>query len=579
LAATLVVGGAARAQVEMGPELQVNTTTTGMKTSSAVAVRPDGGFVVVWDSDQNYSYPEVPNASSFHDVFLRRFTPADEPLGPETQVNVHTITSQQRPAVAPRSDGGFVVAWQSGCLYAGGDGGCSPDGDGIAVAARLFDADANGGPELLVNSFTPGRQYFPEVAAWPRDEGFVVTWRSYDAYDASPDRDLWTLSARTFDAAGAPTSDEILVATVGAAPEGAPAGADALGRFVVVWSGSEGGNGYEYRSHVVARRFDAEGTEVGGLVVVSDQQGHGPRGAAVAVAPDGGFVAVWESFETPPVSLVARRFGPDGGPIGDEIPVNTHTTGAQHDPSIAADAAGNFVVVWSSQDAVTPDGARDASGIFGQAFAPDGTPLGDEFAVNLATAGTQLGADIAANAVGDFVVSWTHWGDFSCTDDEHEPCGIRARRLRVTPCTEDADCDGGCLLGTRTCVQGRCTTPPGCPYIVVADATPVGDDAALETTIKIPEDVPGQGPVAVKITARIAGGDARGPCRASRLVGRLNARLTPGSGMTLPLRLDRQGGRCLAIAPGGEISVLVRVQVRRGHTPLADFAAERLWTR
>ena len=49
-------------------------------------------------------------------------------------------------------------------------------------------------------------------------------------------------------------------------------------------------------------------------------------------------------------------------------------------PSVASDAAGNFVVVWDSAD-------QDGSdvGVFGQRYASSGAPLGPEFRVNTYT--------------------------------------------------------------------------------------------------------------------------------------------------------------------------------------------------
>ena len=47
--------------------------------------------------------------------------------------------------------------------------------------------------------------------------------------------------------------------------------------------------------------------------------------------------------------------------LGPEFQVNSYATGTQASPSVAADASGNFVVVWTSQ---YQDG--HASGVFGQ---------------------------------------------------------------------------------------------------------------------------------------------------------------------------------------------------------------------
>jgi len=87
---------------------------------------------------------------------------------------------------------------------------------------------------------------------------------------------------------------------------------------------------------------------------------------------------------------------------GPQVPVNTFTAGDQRDPSMAMDAAGNFVVAWTSTG---QDG--DGDGVFAQRFDADQQPLGTEFHVNTATAGPQFEPAVAMNASGRFVIVWT----------------------------------------------------------------------------------------------------------------------------------------------------------------------------
>ena len=68
---------------------------------------------------------------------------------------------------------------------------------------------------------------------------------------------------------------------------------------------------------------------------------------------------------------VPRVAWAQGNPLGPEFRVNTYTTNTQGFPSVAADASGNFVVVWSSY---TQDGSTD--GVFGQRYASSGALLG-----------------------------------------------------------------------------------------------------------------------------------------------------------------------------------------------------------
>lgn len=92
--------------------------------------------------------------------------------------------------------------------------------------------------------------------------------------------------------------------------------------------------------------------------------------------------------------------GLTGAHAGGVFTVNTTTAGDRRAPDIATDSAGNYVIVWQG-----PDG--DGLGIFGRRFAADGTPLGQEFAVNTTTAGNQEAANVAIDASGRFAISYT----------------------------------------------------------------------------------------------------------------------------------------------------------------------------
>jgi cysteine-rich repeat protein len=115
---------------------------------------------------------------------------------------------------------------------------------------------------------------------------------------------------------------------------------------------------------------------------------------------------VWTSFGDHDGSLegiFGQRFSSDGGRLGTEFQVNTYTTGSQVVPAVATDAAGNFVVVWTSYDGYF-------TGISGQRFASDGSRIGTEFQVNAYTSGTQDNAAVAESADGNFVVVWQSVG-------------------------------------------------------------------------------------------------------------------------------------------------------------------------
>ena len=90
-----------------------------------------------------------------------------------------------------------------------------------------------------------------------------------------------------------------------------------------------------------------------------------------------------------------------GDPIGAEFQVNSYTTGGQNWPAVAADADGDFVVVWQSAG---QDGS--GSGVYAQRYNAAGDAVGGEFRVNTTTVNEQVYPAVAMDADGDFVVSW-----------------------------------------------------------------------------------------------------------------------------------------------------------------------------
>jgi hypothetical protein len=158
---------------------------------------------------------------------------------------------------------------------------------------------------------------------------------------------------------------------------------------------------------VVPARARAQLVPVGSEFQVNSYTTSTQTSAAVAADPAGNFVVAWRSFDSD-VDVFAQRRDSSGNVLGADFQVNTYTTSYQYDPAVAVDDAGNFVVVWTS---AYQDGSD--SGVFGQRYDSVGTALGGEFQVNTATTGYQAAPAIAANAAGGFVVTWVGSSDGS----------------------------------------------------------------------------------------------------------------------------------------------------------------------
>ena len=86
-----------------GGESRVNETIAGTQSMPDIAMQRAGRHVVAWDGN---------GAGDDAGVFARRYSHTGQAIGGEIPVNASALGSQSRPAVAMMPDGGFVVAWQ-----------------------------------------------------------------------------------------------------------------------------------------------------------------------------------------------------------------------------------------------------------------------------------------------------------------------------------------------------------------------------------------------------------------------------------------------------------------------------------
>jgi hypothetical protein len=134
---------------------------------------------------------------------------------------------------------------------------------------------------------------------------------------------------------------------------------------------------------------------------------------AVAADSTGAFVVVWQSGQPgdgSSVNVFGQRYSSAAAPLGGAFRLDPFTVDAvSQSPAIASDAAGNFMVVWSTAD-------RDGSGlgVFAQRWSSTGSPLGTTFQVNTTSLGDQYDAQIASSPTGDVVVVWEDQGN--CCD-------------------------------------------------------------------------------------------------------------------------------------------------------------------
>jgi hypothetical protein len=280
-------------------------------------------------------------------------------------------------------DGDFVVAWTSP-----GQGG---------IFGQRFSAPATPrGLEFQINVVATGQQKAPDIAVGSGGD-FVVAWES------SEDNFFRNIKARRYDMTGSAIGGEFLVNAFTTGFQNEPSiGRATDGRFVIAWTSQHGDGNLDA---IAARRYDAAGNAIGAPFVVNTYTTGAQRYGAIAVAPSGGFVVVWEDYvgnrDGSFGAIFGQRFDASGNRAGGEFLVNTYTTGSQKLPAISMSPSGGFVVSWWGP------GDGDTTGVFARVFDASGNPVGSDFVVNASTTGYQSGPAVAHDPSGNFIVAWT----------------------------------------------------------------------------------------------------------------------------------------------------------------------------
>jgi hypothetical protein len=182
-------------------------------------------------------------------------------------------------------------------------------------------------------------------------------------------------------------------------------GMDKGGNFVIVWGGEQPGSSTD----ALAQRYTPAGARLGGEFRVNTYttgfQTYLDLGGlnlppSVARNARGAFVVVWSSAPGPvhPFDVVGQRFDAAGAPRGAEFVV---TDAGGYNADVAIAPSGAFVVTFNAYDG----GGGDA--IFARRYDPSGAPIGAQFQVNTYTTGFQAYSQVAVAPDGAFVVVWS----------------------------------------------------------------------------------------------------------------------------------------------------------------------------
>lgn len=364
----------ALAQVPFDGGAQLNTWTTGDPQVVDVARGPDGGFFVVWDSPTSDG-----TDTDGHSIRGRVFGADGIPLGDDFQINTYTTHDQESPAVAAAPGGDFLVVWQSGdpnVLFT----------DRTISAQRYASDGTPQAGEFQVRLVTDTYLEYPVLVRQPdvafRDNGdFMVVWEHQSTTTIVLPDLTSRIEGRGFMADGTPQGDALSVASAFCnhllEPCNRvlqPAVVDGpTGDFAVVWKEQTYEDFVqEYRLRL--QRVDAAASLTGDLFRLSSFNSADIDHPSIA---RGGseMMVVWESqnvggTDGDGTTIRGRMVAADGSPLHDEFQVNVLPGQNQSHPSVAADPSplAEFAVVWQ-------DGDGDDANIFVRRFGHDGEPF------------------------------------------------------------------------------------------------------------------------------------------------------------------------------------------------------------
>ncbi|MGV6849896.1 MAG: calcium-binding protein [Marinibacterium sp.] len=358
--------------VPVGGEITVGSTQTILDEDifTEPAILPDGSFVVMYQSNTR-------------EVMQRLYDANGVAQGPETMVTDGTRAASE-PGILALSGGDYMIYWkQSGT-------------SGSVVQAQIFDdtGTAKGG---LIDPMAAETSINGLGATVLENGRTLLVWTEFVLGEG------FFAKGQLIAPSGAPKGGVLtLDANVIYQQEEVEVTALADGGFVVVWEEYSGS--FNDKSDIRAQRYDAKGNPVGSVeavnqVVAGDQFDPVATGLA-----NGGYVVTWwgsYNEDGDNWGTFARMYGASGAAMGGDIQVNTTTYSQQWAPTVEALPDGGWVAVWQSFD---QDGSGEA--IVGQRFTADGDTFGGEFIVNTSTGAAQWYAGVDVADDGSFVVTW-----------------------------------------------------------------------------------------------------------------------------------------------------------------------------
>jgi hypothetical protein len=297
-------------------------------------------------------------------IYKRRFLNDGTPVSGQAKVNEFDATANQyNPAIDMNSVGNVVVTWQDHR---------NPDG--------IYFQRLNALGDTLGGNLRIDYGYNPDVAV-AEDSSFVIT------YDY-----LNHIYYQRFNSSGGPIGSPAVISdTTDNSRYHSVIDLDSDKNAVVVWFDNRSGN-----SDIYAQMVESTGDTVGVNFRVNNDAGTTNQYyPAIAVAPSGRSLIVWEDRRNVDSDIYAQLYGSDGNPINSNFRIDSGGTDGQYEPDAGYLPDGNFIVVWKD--------FRIPRAIYGQIIDSLGAPVDTNFRISEEQAD---GPKVSVAPSGGFIVTW-----------------------------------------------------------------------------------------------------------------------------------------------------------------------------
>jgi hypothetical protein len=420
LGLALCAAWSAQAQSPLGGETRLSLGTDQFQNDARLAAGADGEFTVAWTT---YNDPEAgPEA-----VVVDRFSSTGQSFRPvrvgDSSIPDYTIFS---PIAAPVDGGGFSLFYTQS----------RPDGFSRVFGRSFSRQQIAEGARFIVSKPLPSASFLSAAAPLPSGGFFIVAEDNLCPIPCH-DQVRHHLFVRALNARGRHASPYIQVdiddrrfPSTGAKS----LAVDATGTATVVWAAFSNSPDPQ-QTAVLAQRFSSQGERKGGTFLVNEPSTGKQISPSVAANPNGDFEVVWQyqPDSSTPRSIRGRRFSRTGKQLDQEFVVVADEVADSLSPSIAADAQGNFVVVWT--DVELPF----CPFVKGRLFRSDGRPVGPAFFLTATTDNCDEGPQVAFGPQGVLAATWRRDLDSGGFD-------IYAARFLASPGDEPCLVRGGQVL-------------------------------------------------------------------------------------------------------------------------------------